>query len=275
MVSVEPMRVGNNHQIELRGRRVNYRLVLSRSARKLRIRVSIDGIEVVQPVNRTSNDVMAFLDQNEEWVLNQLERVDRLRKLRVTDQRRGEILFRGERTPIRIQEMANRSRGNHVRFVGGEIVVQCPAGSRTPVSRSLENWLRRQARTEIEKHLETVTFRLRQRHHRIYVMGQRTKWGNCSSERNLSFNWRLILAPDFVLRYLVTHEAVHLEIPDHSAKFWLTVQSHCPETERAKQWLRANGERLAVELHNICDEIGPMGRDSKRPSRHRTGRGGS
>lgn len=73
-------------------------------------------------------------------------------------------------------------------------------------------------------------------------------WRNCSSKRNLSFNWRLILAPDFVLRYLVTHEAVHLAIPDHSAKFWLAVQSVCRETEKAKQWLCANGHRLAVDF---------------------------
>lgn len=68
-------------------------------------------------------------------------------------------------------------------------------------------------------------------------MGQRTKWGTCS--------------PLAVLRYLVTHEAVHLAVPDHSAKFWLTVQSLCPETERAKQWLVANGRRLLVELREV------------------------
>jgi YgjP-like, metallopeptidase domain len=64
---------------------------------------------------------------------------------------------------------------------------------------------------------------------RIYVMGQRTKWGNCSALRNLSFNWRLVMAPDFVLRYIATHEMVHLAVPNHSRKFWLTVQSLCPE----------------------------------------------
>ena len=84
-------------------------------------------------------------------------------------------------------------------------------------------------------------------------MGQRTKWGNCSSLRNLSFNWRLILAPDYVLRYLVTHEAVHLAVPDHSAKFWLTVQSPCRETERAKQWLCAHQAHLQVELGSIVE----------------------
>jgi predicted metal-dependent hydrolase len=79
-------------------------------------------------------------------------------------------------------------------------------------------------------------------------MCQRTKWGNCSALGNLSFNWRLIMAPDFVLRYLVTHETVHLAIPDHSQRFWLTVQSLCPETERARQWLVANAHRLLTPL---------------------------
>ena len=133
-------------------------------------------------------------------------------------------------------------------------MVRRGARSRTPVARSLENWLRRQARAEIEKQLAAVTARLRQRPGRVYVMGQRTKWGNCSAQRNLSFNWRLILAPDFVLRYLVTHEAVHLAVPDHSAKFWLTVQSLCPETERAKQWLSRHQAQLTIDLETVLDE---------------------
>ena len=261
------MRAGSHHQIDLGGRRVDYRLVASRSARKLRVRVGINGIEVVQPVNRTDDEVSAFLDQNEEWILDQLQRVDRLRKIRVTDRRRGEILFRGERTPVRIEGTTARSRGNIVRLVDGEIVVQRPSGSQTPAARSLENWLRRQARADIEKQLTLVTARLRLRPRRIYVMGQRTKWGNCSAGRNFSFNWRLILAPDFALRYLVTHEAVHLAVPNHSAKFWLTVQSLCPEMERAKQWLSANGLKIAVKLDNICQEIGPSGRYVKGLSR--------
>jgi Protein of unknown function DUF45 len=111
-----------------------------------------------------------------------------------------------------------------------------------------------QARAEIERHLAAITVRVRQRPQRVYVMGQRTKWGNCSSRKNLSFNWRLILAPDFVLRYLVIHEAVPLAIPDHSAKFWLAVQSLCLETERAKQWLSANGWRLALEWKSFCEK---------------------
>jgi hypothetical protein len=154
---------------------------------------------------------------------------------------------------VRVETTETRARGNVVDFIDGEIVVRRGTGSQTPVARSLENWLRKQARTEIESHIAVVTARLQQRAQRIYVMGQRTKWGNCSARRNLSFNWRLILAPDFVLHYLVTHETVHLAIPDHSAKFWLTVQSLCRETERAKQWLCSHQAQLTVDLGSALD----------------------
>jgi predicted metal-dependent hydrolase len=71
--------------------------------------------------------------------------------------------------------------------------------SRTPIAKGLENWLRKQARIEIAKHLKAVTDRLRRQPRKVYIMGQRTKWGNCSAKTNLSFNWRLVLAPEFVL----------------------------------------------------------------------------
>ena len=102
------------------------------------------------------------------------------------------------------------------------------------------------------EYLSRVTARLGCRSAQIFVMDQRTKWGNCSSRRNLSFNWRIILAPDYVLQYIVTHEAVHLAIPDHSAKFWLTVQSLCRDTERARQWLAGHAGDLAVDLTAVC-----------------------
>jgi predicted metal-dependent hydrolase len=239
------MRTATKHTIRLRGRRLDFRVVRSTTAKKLRVRVGLDGVEVVQPKLRTGPEVFAFLEQHRKWVFDQMARIERLRIVRRPQRRsRSEILFRGEPTRLRLEHTPTQSRGNTVRFIDGEIVVRRGSGSQTPTARSLENWLRRQARAEIESQLAVVTARLRQRAQRVYVMGQRTKWGNCSASRNISFNWRLILAPEHVLRYLVVHEAVHLAVPDHSAKFWLTVQSLCPETERAKQWLSANGRRI-------------------------------
>jgi predicted metal-dependent hydrolase len=249
------MKQSTQAAIWLSGRRVYYSVLRSKAARKMRIRVGLNGVIVVQPLRRNGEEVANFLIANQAWLLDQIERARRLRDVRRPVERMaGEILFRGTLTRVRIAETDTRSRGNLVRLVDGGIIVHRGVRSETSTVRSLENWLRKQARTAIERHLAVVTDRLGQIPNRIYVMGQRTKWGNCSARGNLSFNWRLIFAPDFVLRYLVTHEAVHLAVPDHSAKFWLTVQSLCRETERAKQWLVSNQIQQVVDLAKILDE---------------------
>lgn len=244
------------HQIRIGDRVVVYRLVYSNAARKLRVRVGPTGVEVVQPRTRNGEDVSAFLSDNGSWLLDQVERVERLRGVRRrTSCASGEILFRGELTPVRIETTQSRAFGNAVRFVGGEIVVSRGLGSRTPVARSLERWLRREARREIESHLAAISARLGHRPQHVYVMDQRTKWGNCSSRRNLSFSWRLILAPEYVLQYLVTHETVHLAIPDHSAKFWLAVQGLCRDTEKARRWLSGHHAEIQVSLASVLDGV--------------------
>lgn len=247
------MKSGERRTVELQGRTVDYRLIRSKAARHLRLRVGLNGVEVVHPSSSPSDDTARFVQANGNWICEQLDRIERLRGVRQPRcWRAGEILFRGRPTRIRMETDAKRS-ANKIVFKDDGIDIQQGALSRTPLARSLENWLRKQARAEIERLLPAVTSRLRRSPKKVYVMGQRTKWGNCSAKRNLSFNWRLILAPEFVLRYFVTHEVSHLAIPDHSPKFWLTVQSNCPETQKARQWLRVNGDRLFEDLAGVCN----------------------
>ena len=249
------MKAATQRRVVLRGNPVDYDVVVSK-ARQTRVRVGPGGVEVVQPAGASDEDASSFLRRNEGWVLAQIDRVEGLRALtRPVRRQSGEILYRGEPTTVRVEFVDSRARGNRVGWSEGEIVVRRGPETRTPAPRGLENWLRGQARSAIAGYLSVVTARIGQRPGRVYVMDQRTKWGNCSSRKNLSFNWRLILAPDFVLRYLVAHEAVHLAVPDHSAKFWLTVQSLCHEVERAKQWLSRHHTQLTVDLASV---VGPV-----------------
>lgn len=253
------MKRSTQQQIILRGKRVDFEIVASKAARHTRIRVGPRGVEVVKPVGASNTDVSALLRRNENWVLAQLDRVASIRHLILSPRRNsGEILYRGEPTSVRIEFADTKARGNRVRWNTGEIVVCRGPETQTSAVRGLENWLRRQARLAIADYLPSLTSRIGQEPGRIYVMSQRTKWGNCSSRKNLSFNWRLILAPDFVFRYLVTHEVVHLAVPDHSPKFWLTVQSLCPEMERAKQWLSRNHAHITVNLASVLESASSM-----------------
>jgi len=231
--------------ISLGGRRVNFHIVRSRAARQLRVRVGLNGMDVVQPRGRRDEEVDIFLRANEGWILAQLERTARLRAIRRPNRSRASaILFRGHPTPICVMPAQDRGGQNRIEFRDGMLAIHKGASSHTPLERSLENWLRKDARTAIQAQLRSVLPKLKREPGKVYVMSQRTKWGNCSAKGNLSFNWRLIMAPDYVLHYLVTHEAVHLAVPDHSQRFWLTVRSLCPESERARQWLCKSGRDL-------------------------------
>jgi len=239
------------HSITLRTQRVVYRITPSASARKLRIRVGPNGVEVIRPTARTRAEVAEFLRSNQSWVLGQLDRVSRLGAIQNKPKPvGGRILLRGVETPVRIKAVSGRQHGNHVVQSNGSIIIRRSSASRTPTSRSLENWLRREARRDIEHLSKVFCAKLRRRPNRIYIMGQRTKWGNCSKKRNLSFNWRLIMAPPEVLNYIVAHELVHLAVPDHSHRFWLTLQSVCPGAERAKLWLARNSHRVLRDLRS-------------------------
>ena len=79
---------------------------------------------------------------------------------------------------------------------------------------------------------------------RITVRDQKTRWGSCSGKGNLNFNWRLILAPEEVLDYVVVHELAHRREMNHSPRFWAVVEAVLPDYRKQRQWLKVNGERL-------------------------------
>lgn len=214
MRKTRPSRTGTLERRSLGGRQIEFRLAPSRTASK-RVRVGIAGVEVVHPQDRCREDVSDFLLTNGAWIADQLQRVERLRGIRRPKQRTaGRILFRGEPIAVQILEDPERSGANLVVHDSDRIAILRSSTSVTTPAKSLENWLRKPARSAIELQLDAVTAKLKRQPGKVLIMGQRTKWGNCSALQNLSFNWRLILAPETVLRYLVTHEAVHLAIPD-------------------------------------------------------------
>lgn len=81
-------------------------------------------------------------------------------------------------------------------------------------------------------------------YHKITIRDQKTRWGSCSSNGTLSFNYRLMLAPPRVLDYVVVHELCHLTHMNHSTDFWNMVASILPDYKEYRKWLRDNGHTL-------------------------------
>jgi predicted metal-dependent hydrolase len=109
---------------------------------------------------------------------------------------------------------------------------------------ALERWYRRRARAEIAPRLDAAVARAGTRYTGLTIRGQRTRWASCSSSGAMSFNWRLLLAPAPVLDYVVEHEVCHLEVMDHSPRFWRLLAARVPDWRAHSAWLRRYGATL-------------------------------
>jgi predicted metal-dependent hydrolase len=111
---------------------------------------------------------------------------------------------------------------------------------------SVERFYRRAARPEVARRLDRATAITGRPYLGLAIRSQRTRWASCSSQGLMSFNWRLLLAPERVLEYVVWHEVCHLEVADHSPRFWALVERRWPTWRDERTWLRRNGAALAL-----------------------------
>jgi predicted metal-dependent hydrolase len=111
---------------------------------------------------------------------------------------------------------------------------------------ALERFYRRAARAEIAPRLDAATARAGSAYTGLTIRGQRTRWASCSTEGRMSFNWRLLLAPAEILDYVVEHEVCHLEVMDHSPRFWALLESRAPDWRAHAAWLRRYGSTLVL-----------------------------
>ncbi|MBY6240986.1 M48 family metallopeptidase [Methylosinus sp. Sm6] len=120
----------------------------------------------------------------------------------------------------------------------------CVAGAAEHMHRRIVDYLKREARRDLEEAVTRHTRALGLPPRGVGLRDTVSRWGSCSASGSLNFSWRLVMAPCFVLDYLAAHEVAHLQHLDHSARFWALARRLCPETERAEAWLSAHGAHL-------------------------------
>jgi hypothetical protein len=210
-----------------------------RSDRARRVRVTVDavrGVEVVLPRRAPEREAAAAIRELRPWIER---RVAELAGARAAVAARGDTVPYLGSTLALVSDSPGRMR---VARRGDILLV--PAGEeRLP---ALERWYRRAARAEIEPRLQRACVLAGTSYSRLTIRGQRTRWASCSRGGAMSFNWRLLLAPEPVLDYVVWHEVCHLEVMDHSSRFWRLLASRSPNYREQLRWLKANGATLVL-----------------------------
>ena len=226
---------GSSERLALRDGTLDVTLRRNPRARRISLRVDPrDGrCILVLPPHASKRDALAFARRNAAWIRERQSRVPPKMALAP-----GTVLpYRG------IERTIEHDAGSRdpVRLTDGRIVV---GGRATGIETALRRWLVAAARTRIEAAVGILADRVERQPGRITIRDTRSRWGSCAANGNLSFCWRLILAPDRVLDYVVAHEIAHLEEMNHGPRFWSLVERLHGPWHADSEWLARHGARL-------------------------------
>ena len=216
---------------------IAYELRRAPRAKRVRVAVEADGaVVVLLPPRGSERDAVAAVRELRPWI----ERRVREAAARTARMARAPGVVPLLDEELRLVPEAGRTR---VHRRGDALLVP---GDAALHAEAIERWYRRAARAEVLPRLEEAAAAVGRPWTALTIRNQRTRWGSCSASGAMSFNWRLLLAPEAVLDYVVWHEACHLVHLDHSPRFWGLLAEHRPDHAVPQRWLRANGAALVL-----------------------------
>ncbi|MGH8457614.1 MAG: M48 family metallopeptidase [Stenotrophobium sp.] len=229
---------------------------VSAKARNVRIEIrSPHEVMLVIPRRVPKSAAREFLASREVWVRQKIAELRQrhgntpLDPQRLRWDGRDVLPLRGVDTPVRLVAASLKRIG--LRLEADAITLFCPSallGERDRLEQVLRRELQHQARQDAQRLLGEESARLGVRFGEPRIADQKSLWGSCAANGNISLSWRLVLAPPAVFRYVVIHELCHIRHHDHSEAFWSLVARQMPEYETHRRWLKERGARLHLIL---------------------------
>lgn len=221
--------------LQVDNRRISIEQRRSDRARRIILRVdpATGRVELVLPRRISAAEGWRFVERQRGWIARRLAQIP----IAIPFADGAVIPFRGMPHRIRHQDGL---RGQ-ISAEDGVLTVPCDAPH---LSRRLTDWLRKEAKRVLSERVLAKAEILGMPVTRVVVKDTRTRWGSCSSRGIVNLSWRLILAPDPVLDYVVAHEVAHLVEMNHGPKFWALVDGLTPHARHGRAWLRQNGSEL-------------------------------
>lgn len=201
----------------------------SARARRFSLRVSrLDGrVTLSLPMRAKEAEALAFAAGQEMWIRRALDGV-----------RAGEQVAHGTVLPVSGRMLTIAPGAGRIRVEGDSLLVAGDPGPR------VQAWLKALARDRLAAASDRYAAQIGRRYSRITLRDTRSRWGSCTADGGLMYNWRLILAPPEVLDYVAAHEVAHLAEMNHSPAFWAVVAGLMPDYAPRRMWLRREGQAL-------------------------------
>lgn len=222
-------------RLDIDGRSLPVTVRLDRRARRIAVRVdpSRGVILVTSPPRAGVERALGFAASQGDWILRRLARVP------------DAVPFDdGAIVPLEGRDLVIRHQPDRRGAVWVDGDTLQVAGAEAHVARRVRDWLKEQGRRRLSERAAVHAATIGARIQRVQVRDTVSRWGSCSATGVLSFSWRLILAPPFVLDYVAAHEVCHLRHMDHSSRFWDLCAGLVGDCDRPRTWLKVYGARL-------------------------------
>ncbi len=216
---------------------LGFEIKVIKSPRAKRLTLRIDSKErlpvLTIPERCSAKKAVAFAKEHQDWIERSLARLPQTKKF----EDREQISLFGQTVTIRHNSKLRKGTflEDNVLNVSGEAEF---------LHRRVKDYIKEQAKNEFYKRSKLLAEKLGCSLHDVTIKDTKSRWGSCSSLHNINYNWRIALAPENVINYLMAHEVAHLKHQDHSRAFWRCVRELYPEAETGKVWLRLHSKEL-------------------------------
>jgi len=233
--------------------KIPFELRRSSRAKRMRIQIESDTPKLVLVAPRYALDfqIKSFLKRQEDWIEKGWIKV--LKKAALRPKHKYEdgdtYFYFGEALVLKL--IPSLSWKPKVRVNKNQLEISIHKAiskieGKKAIKKAIQEFYKAKASEVIHDRLEFFNEYYGLKFNRVSFRNQKTRWGSCSSQKNLNFNWRLIMAPIEIIDYVVVHELCHLKYMNHSAAFWKTVSETIPNYKERKKWLKENSSLISI-----------------------------
>ncbi len=225
---------------------LNYSVIYSSNRKKLTITVERDRSVIVKaPTGTHADTIRQIVESRKQWLY---EKINHSQKYKPPLHPPGKELVNGESLPYlgRNYRLEMVDRDGLIQLSNNRFLV--PKSNLDKRGSVFKDWYIQKAHEKILPRVQLHADRLGVTFNLAKITDSKYRWGSCTPNDNVIFNWRLVKAPMFVIDYVIVHELTHLIEANHTPRFWNIVKAQIPNVEQAKQWLKENGEMLEQTL---------------------------
>lgn len=238
--------------LEIGRTKVEYELVTSDRKKTIELVIDLNkGFTVKAPKGMTKENIIKNLHRKEKWIINNLDKMSDILKNETNKEFvSGEkFLLRGRRYTLKVTKSKKDlpsldfKKSKFLAVVPSQFTEEQYATILRPL---FVQFYKRKAEIIINERMKKYLKYFKTEPKNIVVTELKNKWGSCSKNNQIRYNWRIVLANTSVIDYIIVHELCHMVQKNHSDKYWKEVKRILLDYEKSKEWLRINGENLNI-----------------------------